>query len=184
MMVRVLEPGVGWTQAFSGSLLCFCSGSASVFALVFLCFSGFFFLVFACVPLFLLLFSSPVLGLFVPLCFLGFSSGFYLSFTPGFRSNPPCFLLWFLAFPPPPICSVSPPAFYKVRELQKPSPPRPGSWQKTWSRWVRLCCRFSRFPVEPVFDKQMTNRRILKRRHLAWKMTDYRLVPDVLKCIN
>jgi len=42
MMVRVLEPGVGWTQAFSGSLLCFCSGSASVFTLVFLCFSGFF----------------------------------------------------------------------------------------------------------------------------------------------
>ncbi|KAJ6966129.1 hypothetical protein NC652_003879 [Populus alba x Populus x berolinensis] len=40
MMVRVLEPGVGWTQAFLGSLLC--SGSASVSALVFLCFSGFF----------------------------------------------------------------------------------------------------------------------------------------------
>ena len=102
-----------------------------------------------------------------------------------------CFLLFpgvaplsFGLFPPPPICSVSPPAFYKARELQKPSPPRPGSWQKTWSRWVRLCCRFSRFPVEPVFDKQMMNRRILKRRHLAWKMTDYRLVPDVLKCIN
>jgi len=42
MMVGVLEPGVGWTQAFSGSLLCFCSGSTSGSALVLLCFSGFF----------------------------------------------------------------------------------------------------------------------------------------------
>jgi len=46
------------------------SGSAPVFALVFLCLSGFFFLVFACVSLFLLLFSSPLL-LFFCLWFSG-----------------------------------------------------------------------------------------------------------------
>jgi len=76
MMMPVLPDGFG-----SGSFVfLICRVSSLCLALFFLCFLGFFFLVFACVPLFLLLFSSPVLGLFVPLFFLGFSPGFYLSF--------------------------------------------------------------------------------------------------------
>ncbi|KAJ6930335.1 hypothetical protein NC652_013998 [Populus alba x Populus x berolinensis] len=71
-----------------------------------------------------------------------------------FSGSRPCFLLvfwvfvlWLLSlhfssrfwvdFSVPKILpsSLLCPAFYKAEELQKPSPPRTGSWQKTWSRF-------------------------------------------------
>jgi len=99
MMVRVLEPGFGWTQAFSGSV------SSPSFSSVFF-FTDFGFLFFcrdednskanSCLyvaPPFSLLLSVnlcffSVFALFF-LCFLGFSSLFL------FSSLPPVFSFWF-----------------------------------------------------------------------------------------
>jgi len=79
------------------------SGSAPVFALVFLRLSGFFFLVFACVSLFLLLFSSPVCSFFASGFRVQFPSVLPLSFPLFFPSVfslffPPLFVLCFFCF--------------------------------------------------------------------------------------
>jgi hypothetical protein len=85
-------------------------------------------------PCFFLVSVPCVIGLFVP-CSVRKSPLFCLSVFPLF---PLCFFpMIFGSIPPSPLRLrrwVSYP-FYKARDLQQPSPPRPGSWQKTWSRF-------------------------------------------------
>jgi len=70
-----------------------------------------------------------------PLVFLLRLSLFFFVSVPCVIRLPPLLLVFYLIFRPrrPPWSWVSYP-FYKDRDLQKPSPPQPGSWQKTWSR--------------------------------------------------
>ncbi|KAJ6881748.1 hypothetical protein NC651_028374 [Populus alba x Populus x berolinensis] len=74
-------------------------------------------------------FSSAPLGFLALFCsafFLLLALFFGLiSSCPGSPLPPWFFFSRFL------LCS----AFYRARDLRKPSPPRPGSWQKTWSRF-------------------------------------------------
>ena len=126
-MVRVLEPGVGWTQAFSGSLLCFCSGSASGPALTFLCFSGFFVSpVFPSYSRFRRRGQSWVRWLFLWFLLLVFPSPFqsnpqfcppvFLSLFPGFVIPPPCLWFFFTLLFSSPFCAQSFHGFYSQRK--------------------------------------------------------------------
>jgi hypothetical protein len=97
--------------------------------------------------------KSPLVSvqflLVLPLSFPCSSPQFSSLFFPSVFSR-------FSLFSSPPRRWVSYP-FYKARDLQQPSPPRPGSWHKTWSRFGSDALWFSCWIGCPVEMDGMTN---------------------------